>query len=202
MRYPIAKNGIFKTVQGEGALLGVPMVFVRLAGCSVGCPQCDTDYGVSERLSASEIGERVKSLNCKWSWVTGGEPADHDLWGLLESLRLCGHVALATSGSKPLGGAGRLVEFLSVSPHSTPDNLVLFCGTQINLVPGLNGLRLEDWDGYSFHSYQNHYITPLGSLDGLPMIGVQNRMDECLSWIGRHPEFRLGVQAHKAWGVR
>lgn len=31
MKYPIAPNGIFWTLQGEGALLGVPMRFVRLA---------------------------------------------------------------------------------------------------------------------------------------------------------------------------
>lgn len=43
-RYAIAPNGVFPTVQGEGAMLGVPTLFVRLAGCSVGCAGCDIDY--------------------------------------------------------------------------------------------------------------------------------------------------------------
>lgn len=55
-RYPLARGGgVFATIQGEGALLGVPMVFVRLAGCSVGCPRCDTDYAVGERMDARDV---------------------------------------------------------------------------------------------------------------------------------------------------
>lgn len=32
MNYPLARNGIYRTVQGEGDLIGVPMSFVRLNG--------------------------------------------------------------------------------------------------------------------------------------------------------------------------
>jgi organic radical activating enzyme len=42
---PIAPNGIFRTIQGEGALMGVPMIFVRLAGCSIGWDVMGADYG-------------------------------------------------------------------------------------------------------------------------------------------------------------
>ena len=76
----MAPNGVFNTVQGEGNLLGVPMTFVRLAGCSVGCPGCDTDYSVALRLSVAEVVERVQRLaRRKWVWLTGGEPTDHPL---------------------------------------------------------------------------------------------------------------------------
>lgn len=204
MKYPIAPNGIFKTIQGEGQLLGIPMAFVRLAGCSVGCAECDTNYTVNERLTVQEIGQRVRQLNCKWYWITGGEPADHDLWPLLQELRSSGHIALATSGTKSLGASGRLVEFLSVSPHSIPDKLILHRGSQINLVPGLNGLKLSDWESFSFHAFSHHYVTPIGAPDGTrtPLIGDStNNISDCLEWIDKHPEFRLGVQAHKVWGL-
>lgn len=39
MTYLLAPEGVFWTLQGEGALQGTPMAFVRLAGCSVKCKQ-------------------------------------------------------------------------------------------------------------------------------------------------------------------
>jgi 7-carboxy-7-deazaguanine synthase len=82
--YPLAPDGVFWTLQGEGALQGEPMAFVRLAGCSVGCAQCDTDYRVSRRLTCEEIVEEVRAVVppafvWPWVWITGGEPTDHDL---------------------------------------------------------------------------------------------------------------------------
>lgn len=195
--YPLAPNGVFSTIQGEGSLLGTPMVFVRLAGCSIGCPQCDTDYRVHERLTASAIGERIAKVRGKasWIWVTGGEPADHDLWPLLEVCRSWGTIALATSGSKPLGAGRRLVNYLSVSPHGKPADLAIQAGDQINLVPGLNGLRLEDWEEFDAGRFEHRWVTPMGC--GTSIYSVE----ECLDWIALHPGWKLGVQAHKTWGV-
>ena len=38
---------IFETIQGEATWTGTPSVFVRLQGCDVGCPWCDTKYSWS-----------------------------------------------------------------------------------------------------------------------------------------------------------
>lgn len=37
-------HSIFYTIQGEGPFCGTPAVFVRLAGCNLQCPRCDTEY--------------------------------------------------------------------------------------------------------------------------------------------------------------
>jgi len=37
---------VFRSYQGEGLLLGKRQVFVRLAGCTVGCRYCDTEWAL------------------------------------------------------------------------------------------------------------------------------------------------------------
>lgn len=37
-------HSIFYTIQGEGPFAGTPAIFVRLAGCNLQCPMCDTEY--------------------------------------------------------------------------------------------------------------------------------------------------------------
>jgi organic radical activating enzyme len=121
-QYPLSPNPIFWTLQGEGHLRGFQMAFVRLAGCSVGCAQCDTDYRVDSRATAEEIVDRVTEVQPKgdrdgWVWITGGEPTDHNLRPLLSALKARGFsTAVVTSGVRRLIEP---VDWLSVSPHSS-----------------------------------------------------------------------------------
>jgi 7-carboxy-7-deazaguanine synthase len=79
---------VFLTVQGEGPFVGRPAVFVRLAGCNLKCPACDTRYTDGRRsYTHEELVEKVRSLGQPFRKVgsfdcaerplvvlTGGEP--------------------------------------------------------------------------------------------------------------------------------
>jgi len=71
---------IIGTIQGEGANTGLPVDFVRLHGCNVGCWFCDTGYSKEEgygvniqpqQLTFQEISSQLKSINVV---ISGGEP--------------------------------------------------------------------------------------------------------------------------------
>ena len=70
----------FFSIQGEGVTAGVPAVFVRLQGCSVGCGWCDTKYswdpagGREQPLEA--LLEELAAFPCRRVVVTGGEPLE------------------------------------------------------------------------------------------------------------------------------
>ncbi len=75
-------HSIFYTIQGEGPYVGFPAVFVRLAGCNLQCPLCDTDYTSSRvMLSPAQLLRRIKAASpaCHLVVITGGEPFRQNL---------------------------------------------------------------------------------------------------------------------------
>lgn len=70
-------NEIFRSIQGEGPLIGTPCVFIRFAGCNLRCIYCDTKYTWTEgiELSVDNIMSKVERLRPSgWIIITGGEP--------------------------------------------------------------------------------------------------------------------------------
>ena len=77
---------IFHSVQGEGIHTGLPMNFIRLAGCNLYpdacCKYCDTKLAQNSNggteLSVNEILSQVSEVRlgnvCWWYCITGGEP--------------------------------------------------------------------------------------------------------------------------------
>ena len=58
------------TIQGEGALIGQPTVFVRTGGCDYRCVWCDTPHAVDSAyrdewkpMSAEEILTKVEKFH-------------------------------------------------------------------------------------------------------------------------------------------
>ncbi len=98
-------NEIFFSIQGEGIRAGLPCVFIRMQGCMLRCRWCDTDYALELRenkhiMSIAEIIEKIKSYNCQFVELTGGEPlAQENTYILAKYLCDSGYqVAIETNG--------------------------------------------------------------------------------------------------------
>lgn len=98
----LSLHSIFHTIQGEGPFCGTPSVFVRLAGCNLQCPACDTDYTQGRRAaSVQEILDKVLEYQSSGLVViTGGEPFRQDITRLLNVLTDAGfYVQIETNGT-------------------------------------------------------------------------------------------------------
>lgn len=137
MKYKV--NAVYSTVQGEGCLTGTPIFLLRLQGCSVGCPWCDTketwtvepqhqvnDFWQLEpghpywiEKTQSEIVQHLTNYlqpGPTWVMLTGGEPAQQDLKSLVIALHDAGYkVSLETSGTAT-GHIGANLDWVCVSP--------------------------------------------------------------------------------------
>ncbi|MGH7307166.1 MAG: 7-carboxy-7-deazaguanine synthase QueE [Candidatus Rokuibacteriota bacterium] len=97
----------FFSIQGEGVTAGVPAVFIRLQGCSVGCRWCDTKYSWDPAgghpMMLEALVEEAATFPCRRAVVTGGEPLESSLFvSLVEALKARGFVLeVETSGILP-----------------------------------------------------------------------------------------------------
>jgi len=117
---------LFYSLQGEGALVGVPSVFIRTSGCNLRCAWCDTPYTSWQPegtdLSLDQIVDEVKAHPARHVVVTGGEPMiASQIIPLTERLRRLNlHITIETAGTvlQPVA-----CDLMSISPklaNSTP----------------------------------------------------------------------------------
>ncbi len=100
-------HSIFYTIQGEGPYTGRTAVFIRLAGCNLQCPGCDTDYTTNRQtMTIQEIAAKVersygeKNIRHKPIIViTGGEPFRQNLSQLVGMLKRYYRIQIETNGS-------------------------------------------------------------------------------------------------------
>ena len=189
-------NEIFYSVQGEGAHTGMPAVFLRLAGCTMGCDFCDTKYAFSggKEMNSLQILVALAEFPCKTVVITGGEPAEQNLSGLISALKSAGHtVHLETNGAHDCDVTQ--ADFVCVSPKKYVSEEMLKKADVIKLVVSQT-TDLEDLKKY--YNYENEKT----SVSLQPESNKQENIDLCVKLVKEHPSARLSVQLHKLINVR
>lgn len=221
---------IFTSPQGEGMHAGALMTFIRTAGCSVGkrypkeeydtnrlpiyaakCTtydgrefQCDTDYRVKERLTATQILERVHP-GLRRICITGGEPLNHDLSALVsQAFDKKIRVHMETSGTVALP---KEMEWLYVK--QSMNYLWITVSPKFGVIPDMleraDEIKLlvdEKFDPAKLHekilSHPYVYIQPINYENDICF----SNLKLCLELQKQHPNWRISTQLHKVWRVR
>lgn len=185
--YPI--NEIFLSVQGEGVHTGVPMVFVRFSGCNRACPFCDTDFGASMPMTASDIVAAVLEYKVPTVLLTGGEPA---LWAddaLIQLLHKHGlRIHMETNGTLDVSND---LDWVTCSPKDVMPRINPNDVNELKIV-------LTDDTEPRLEQLRNMFPTAVCCLQ--PCSGTNT--DKAVEYVLTHPQWRLSLQTHKLINIR
>ena len=212
-----AVNEVYPSIQGEGTLAGTPMIVVRLQGCDVGCPFCDTKqtwpaeapHTTLSRGPATLLIDDLLALigsartGERWVMLTGGEPAAQDLRRLVELLHRSGlKVQIETSGTYPLDPESPF-DWVTVSPKiAMPGGRPIIGGTlaradEIKHVVG----RQEDIDALdTLLAYHHDHLSGDAQICLQPMSQSPKATRLAAQTVVARG-WRLSVQTHKYIGL-
>lgn len=197
MPQPLWKvNEIFYSLQGEGPHTGMAAVFLRLAGCSMGCPFCDTLYAAAEGkdMDETQILAEVEKYPCRNIVITGGEPTEQNLIPLLRALKKhAWTVHLETNGAQDIDTAD--IDFLVVSPKKYVSPEMLKKAHAIKIVVGQH-TDLADLALYF------PYANARTCVCLQPESNLQENIDLCVKLIKQNPFLRLSLQTHKFANIK
>lgn len=210
---------VFHTIQGEGPFAGLPAVFVRLAGCNLQCPLCDTDYTSNrQELSPFEVREAVRVAVPAFGRtdlvvLTGGEPFRQNIAPAVREFMLSGwRVQIETNGTL----------YVDDFPWASP-LLTVVCSPKTpviepKMVPRINAWKyvvqagkVESYDGLPSVALGGQkparpprdfprdqiYLQPCDEQDEAKnKANLNTARDSALKW-----GYRVGVQLHKILGV-
>lgn len=201
---------IFRSLQGEGVLIGTPTVFVRFQGCNLRCEWCDTEYAREggQEMSVEQILEKVDEHNTQFVCLTGGEPLlQRDSTKLMNKLleRLY-HVTLETNGSISLEDVpcaeNMLISMDLKCPSSGMHEKMMFSNIELLspadqlkfIVADKEDLKYADEIIKKYEIKSSIVFTPVGGLDLEPVARFV---------LGRKINARVLPQLHKLiWSER
>lgn len=196
---------IFDSFQGEGRLMGVPATFIRFAGCNLSCPWCDTAEQLKGKKTLMTAEEIVDKVNCKNVIFTGGEPTLYDLetiCNLLDKKVGSGLRAIETNGTNEVP---RCINFVACSPKPQSSYSIDFS------IKVAEASRQTDYKYVADSNLTADVITTPISEKTLIYIqpefysgekSVEKARELVRELRKKGFDARLGIQAHKYWGVR
>ncbi len=202
---------IFRTVEGEGNWVGLPVSFIRLEGCNLRCPWCDTPYSYDgksfQELTLEEIFNKVNAFGLKRVCITGGEPfLTEELPELIGVFLKEGYkVLIETNGTL---WNERIKDVFS-------ENLFIVCSPKppsyvINkdLIPFISELKFVIDDTIRFENIYREEIIPILNSKNIilqPESNLTDRVEKALSiqdkLLKKGIESRVIPQCHKVLGL-
>lgn len=184
-------NEIFYSLQGEGAYTGVPMVFVRFAGCNMRCPFCDTQHEPYTMMTAQEIRAQIMAFGCNTVCLTGGEPTLQVTEELIAEAFDGFRVHMETNGSNTIPQG---VDWAVVSPKGRV--MVTQC-QELKLLYGKDMDSPERWE---------HFDAQVLSLQPMEVEGdaeaTRQNVISAIEYCKKHPRWRLSLQTHKMINIK
>lgn len=209
----------FLSIEGEGQRTGVPVVFVRFAGCNLRCKYCDTRYSYEIEMDPAKgpmgnqpnyhliswvtLTKKILGYNCHQVTFTGGEPLfqnDYIQWFVETFPDIT--VNIETNGSLP-------VDQFTVYPNTivTMDYKCCYSGMdKYMLLENLMELRTQDVIkfvvGTDEDLQQVLEVLHSGNIEAQlylsPVFGVMD-LEKLAKFIidNRHFRLRMGLQIHK-----
>lgn len=202
-----AVKEIFYTLQGEGRHSGRAAVFCRFAGCNLWsgreqdrstavCRFCDTDFVGGTKYAT--VAALVDAIEIAWTGrdgvpyvvFSGGEPLLQLDAGLVDAMHGIGfEVGVETNGTiLPPNG----IDWLCVSPKAGTRVLPRYAD-ELKLVFPQAGLMP---DALIDMEVGHRWLSPMDGPD------ITSNIAQAAAYCLANPEWRLNIQAHKAWGVR
>lgn len=228
----VVVNEVFYSIQGEGRLSGVAMVFVRFTGCNMRCDlapgprspggfACDTEFESGRRMDIKRLLQWIEHAQGKatpsWVLLTGGEPALQVTPSLLLALRDAGYrIAIETNGSLPLpttkAGAPPPVpeECDEAVEEVLQEHFAEFDWITVSPKVAEHAIR-QRWAHEVKYVRGHGQAVPSTKVRAVvqsisPAFAGQwpdtSALDWCLQLVKDHPEWSLTTQAHKLWRIR
>lgn len=198
---------LFHSWQGEGAHLGRSAYFIRLFGCPVHCPWCDSagtwhpDFVPADvaKHSPHALAEAAEKSGAEFVVITGGEPAIHDLSLLCEEIGKRGlgrH--LETSGGFEIKGE---FDWITLSPkwQKLPLESSLAAASEFKLIveDAESVSRWVDELGEFFRKEKPVWLHPEWSQRGDAAV-----LQSITRWVKEHgAPYRAGYQLHKLYNA-
>lgn len=190
-------NEIFYSLQGEGYYSGTPSVFIRLAGCNLQCPFCDTQHQQGSTMSEEDIVDEAAKYKGRHVVITGGEPSLQLTASLVDKLHAIGkYVAVETNGTHELPCN---VDWITLSPK---DAFVETSSARVKITR-CNELKVvftgSSVADYSHIEAPHCYLQPCDTGNEQENISI---LKDTIAYCLEHPQWSLSLQMHKIVGVR
>lgn len=201
--FPIFEH--FRSFQGEGEFLGRSAYFIRLFGCPIHCPWCDSagtwdgkNAKNVEKIDAGTLADAAAKARPECVVITGGEPTIHDLTPLCNALHERNlRVHLETCGAFPIRGNP---DWITLSPKRQKLPLAenWLRANEIKLIIDSPDALAEWAEKLGKNNASSVWLHPEWSRSTDPKV-----LSAIADWVCKNgAPYRAGWQLHKLFNVR